>query len=101
MGACVRADAGASGVRRIDGNREAGPEGVAMTSRLQLQTQTVAIAARKREAYKPAPLGRHEADSLGSGVLGEHRQIPLVLAVGIVDQDDHAPPFQILYRLGY
>ena len=45
---------------------------------------------RHREADQaPAMLG-HEVDRLGRGMLSPKREVTLVLAVGVVNDDDHA-----------
>ena len=44
----------------------------------------------QRQADEPAPLARHEVDRLGRHQIGGHRQVALVLAILVVDQDHHA-----------
>jgi hypothetical protein len=42
-----------------------------------------------RQADESPPVGGHEVDGLGGDGLGGHAQVPLVLPVLVVDQDDH------------
>ena len=44
----------------------------------------------QRERNQPARVGRHEIDRLGRCALGGDEQIAFVLAVFVVDQDQHA-----------
>ena len=41
------------------------------------------------EADEAAPVDGHEVDGFGRDALGRHREIPLVLAIFVVDEDDH------------
>src|SRR5919108_309085 len=45
---------------------------------------------RHRHADQTAPVPGHEVDRFGRHLLGGNRQIALVLAVLVVDDDDHA-----------
>src|SRR5262249_5178345 len=45
---------------------------------------------RHREADQAAPVACHEVDRFWRHLLGRNRQIALVLAICIVDNDDHA-----------
>ena len=45
----------------------------------------------QREADEPAAVAGHEVDGLGRNVLGGQGQVALVLAVFVVDHDDHPP----------
>ena len=67
---------------------------------LGVQAQLVAHRARHRHADQPATLLGHEVDRLGCDVLREHHEVPLVLPVGVVDEDDHAPLAQVFEDLG-
>ena len=44
----------------------------------------------EREADEAAAVGGHEVDVLGRDGLGRHAEVALVLAVLVVDEDDHA-----------
>jgi hypothetical protein len=46
--------------------------------------------AGERQADQPAPVHGHEVDRLGGRLLGGDDQVALVLAVLVIDQDDHA-----------
>ncbi|ODR96083.1 hypothetical protein AUC69_15820 [Methyloceanibacter superfactus] len=72
-----------------------------MPPRLQLQAQPVAIVSGQRKANEASALARHEVYRLGRGVLGKHHEIAFVLAIGIVDQDNHAAAAQIVHGLRY
>ena len=43
----------------------------------------------QRQADEAAPVAGHEVDRLGRDQVGGHRQVALVLAILVVDQDDH------------
>ena len=43
----------------------------------------------QRQADEAAPLARHEVDRLGRDQIGGHRQVALVLAILVVDEDHH------------
>jgi hypothetical protein len=51
------------------------------------------------EAHEPAAVARHEVDRLGGDELRGEGQVPLVLAVLVVDEDDHLPGLEILDSL--
>ena len=55
------------------------------------QPEHLAALRRQAEADQPAPVRRHEVDGLGRHELGRDRQVALVLAILVVD-DDHEPP---------
>src|SRR5439155_19234991 len=50
-------------------------------------------------ADPPARVRRHEVDVIGGDELGGHDEVALVLAVLVVDHDDHAPGGDLLERL--
>ena len=53
----------------------------------------------EREADEPAPVHRHEVDGLGRDLVGGHREIAFVLAVLVVDQDDHLAGADLVERV--
>ena len=46
---------------------------------------------RQRQAHEPAAFAHHEVHVFGPHLLGGHDQIAFVLAILVVDDDDHAP----------
>ncbi len=52
--------------------------------------QVLAAVARERQADQAAAEAGHEVDRLGRDVVGGEHQVAFVLAVFLVDQDDHA-----------
>ena len=48
------------------------------------------MLARQRQADQAAAEARHEVDGLGRDMVGGDDQVALVLAVLVVDEDDHA-----------
>ncbi len=67
---------------------------------LRPQAEPIADLARERHADQAARLARHEIDRLGRDVLGQHREVALVLARGVVDEDDHLPLAEVGEDLG-
>ena len=54
------------------------------------QVQALAALAGQRQADQAAAEARHEVDGLGRDVVGRQHQVAFVLAVFLIDQDDHA-----------
>ena len=63
---------------------------VPLLRRHRRQVQALAALARQRQADQAAGVARHEVDRLGRDVVGGEDQVAFVLAVLLVDQDDHA-----------
>ena len=55
----------------------------------QRDLELVEPLAGHRQADQPAAVRRHEVDRLGRHLLGGDRQVALVLAILVVDDDDH------------
>ena len=53
------------------------------------QVELARALGREREADQAAPVHGHEVHGLGRALLGGHAQVALVLAVLVVDEDDH------------
>ena len=68
---------------------------------MRKQTQMVGALFGEREADEAAPVAGHEVDGLGRDVLGGQREVALVLAVLVVDHDDHAAGADLLDRAGH
>ena len=64
-----------------------GPDAAGRLHHRQLEALDLLLG--QREADEPAPVRRHEVDGVGRHELGGHRQVALVLAVLVVDEDDH------------
>ena len=77
------------------GRRQPGP-GQGAFDRRERQPQLLAALARQGQADESAAVGRHEVDRIGRDAIGGHEQIALVLAVFVVDEDEHAPVARIL-----
>src|SRR5690606_34723154 len=56
------------------------------------QLQLVETLPEHRHADDPRGVPQHEPDLLGGDLLGGEDQVAFVLAVGVVDDDDHLPP---------
>ena len=57
--------------------------------RHRLQTERVGAVLGQREADQAAAVPRHEVDRLGRGHLRRDDEVALILAVVVVDQDEH------------
>jgi hypothetical protein len=90
VGAVVRGNAGGDAFRRFDADGEVGVElrGVVLDHRRQAELR--ATFARQRQADQAARMRDHEVDVGRLHQLGGHDQVALVLAVLVVDDDDHA-----------
>ncbi len=65
----------------------------------QAQAQLLDAGAGEREADQAARMAGHEVDRLGGGELGGDDEIALVLAVLVIDQDEHPPGPRLLDEL--
>ena len=66
------------------------PRGERLSVGHHRQPQRRDLLLGQRQADEPAPVARHEVDRLGRDQIGGHGQVALVLAILVVDQDDHA-----------
>ena len=71
------------------GHAERGVEARAVLRHHQRNLELVEPLRRHRQANQPAAVARHEVDRLGRDLLRGDRQIAFVLAILIVDDDDH------------
>ena len=94
------ADAGRDAARGLDRDREVGPVAARVARGLRVEGEAVAVLAGEGHADQAASLARHEVDRLRRDVLREHRQVTLVLPVGVVDEDDHLPLAKLVENLG-
>ena len=83
---------------RFDADREGGAERRLVVVGHRAQAQMVGALLGETQTDQPARVGRHEVDRLGRRELGRNRQVALVLAVGIVDDDDHPALADVLDR---
>ena len=96
------ADAGGDAVARLDADTvNAVPSGgpPRLARRLHRQLERVDLLLGEREADEAAAVLGHEVDRLGRDHLGGHRQIALVLAVLVVDEDDHLAGADVVERI--
>ena len=94
-GGYARGDA----VTRLDRDREGGLERGLVLGGHQVEPQLLTALGRERQADQPAALFGHEVDRLRSGELGGKREVALVLAIFVVNDDDHAPLANVFERL--
>ena len=95
-GAVRRRDAGRHAFPGVNRHREAGPEGGGVVGGLRRQVELVGLLRRDGEADQPAALLEHEVDRLRRDLLGRERQVALVLALGVVHEDDHPSGAQFI-----
>jgi len=89
--AVLRRDAGGHSGRRFDRDRERRTVRALVVARHLRQPELAAACLGERQADQSAAEAGHEVDCLGSDVLGSQDQITFVLAILLVDQDNHAP----------
>jgi hypothetical protein len=83
----------------VDGVREGGPLllGVVVPHH-QREAESVAALTGQRDAEDPRRVAHHEGDVGHRGVLGRHHEVTLILAVLVVDDDDHPAVGDLLQR---
>jgi len=89
-GAVGSADAGGNAKARVDrfGKRGAVDRGV--YGRHEGQVQLIATLFGERKANEAAAVLGHEVDGVGRNLFGGHGEVAFVLAVLVVNEDDHA-----------
>src|SRR4051812_14737778 len=95
MGGDARGDASTAGV---NGNGKRRTAQCTVVWRHGSQFELVEPFASHRQADQAASMRGHEVDGLWSNHLGGHRQISFVLAILIVDDDDHSSSLQLANR---
>ena len=98
-GPVLRGDPGGDALARLDDHGERGAERRLVLVGHLAQPQLVAAFLGQAEADEPAGVRDHEVDRLGRRELGRDRQVALVLAVLVVDDDDEAALADLLDRL--
>jgi hypothetical protein len=94
-GAVGRGNAGGDAFGGFDRYGEVGAVGSAVTGSHHRQVELLAAFLGQRQADQAAAVFGHEVDGFGSDELGGEHQVALVLAVFLVDQDDHAAGAQL------
>ena len=82
--------------QQIDRHGEGGPEQRGVVLLHHVEPQFVAALLRERGAQHAAPLVQHEVDHLGGDLLGGDDEVALVLAVLVIDDDDHLAVAEVL-----
>ena len=80
---------GGDALARLDRHGERGVVAGAVVLRHQRQTELLDPLRRQRQADQPAAVARHEVDRRRRRHLRGHDEVALVLAVLVVDQDEH------------
>ena len=90
-GAVGGRDAGGHALARLDGDAERGLQRGSVVPDHERDVQLVEALAGHRETDQAPAVGGHEVDRVGRDVRGRDGQVALVLAVGVVHDDHHAP----------
>ncbi len=94
------ADSGRDPGRRLDRDGERRPVSVGVVRRLHREVEPIADLSRHRGTDEASPFLRHEVDGLRRDLVSEHGEVALVLAVRVIDKDDHAPLAEVVDDLG-
>ncbi len=89
-GAVGGRNAGGDALAGFDGLSKRGAEARGVLLRHGKEAQVVGALLSEGEADEAAAVAGHEVDGLGGDVLGGQGEVALVLAVLVVDHDDHA-----------
>ena len=92
-------DAGGHALAGLDRHRERGAERRLVVLGHLAQAELVAALLGQAEADQAARVRGHEVDRLGRRELGGDDEVALVLAVGVVDDDDELAVADVLDRL--
>ena len=85
---------------RFNGHGERGLVARLVRGRHQWQTQAVQRLSRHGQADQPAPMGRHEVDHIGRGHLRRDHEVAFVLAILVIDKNEHAHVARLVDDLG-
>jgi len=91
-------NAGRDAFARLDRNGERCAERRLVVVGHRAQSEPVGALLGEAQADEPARVCRHEVDRVRSSELGGDRQVALVLAVLVIDDDDHAALADVLDR---
>ena len=83
-------NAGGNALARLDRDGEGGFVAAAVVARHRLQPELVGALLGQRQADQSAAVARHEIDRVGSRHLRGDDEVALILAVVVVDEDEHA-----------
>ena len=92
-------DAGRHALARLDRDREGGAERRLVVVGHRPQAELVGALLGQAEADQPARVRGHEVDRLGRRELRRDHEVALVLAVGVVDDDDECALADVLDRV--
>ena len=93
VGAVGGGDAGSDAFAGLDGLREGGAEARGVVLRHGAEAHVVCAFLGEGEADEAAAEAGHEVDGFGGAELGGEGEVAFVLAVLVVDEDDHATGF--------
>ena len=100
-GAIGSADACGDAALGVDGFAEGGAMDRSVDGGHQGEIEFIAALLGEREADETAAVLGHKVDRVRSNFLGGEGEIAFVLAIFIVDEDDHAPLTNFFYRFFY
>lgn len=83
----------------VDRFREGGPEVGGIDLRHEGETEAIADVGLEGETDQTAAVDRHEIDGFGGNGIGGDGKVAFVLAVFVVDDDDHFAVAEIANRL--
>src|SRR5204863_8598835 len=75
---------------RVDGNSKGGTEELSVLGDLRGQVKLVTTLFGQRQADQAAGVPGHEIDDLRSDLLGSANEVAFILAIFVVNDDDHA-----------
>ena len=93
-------DAGGDAARGFDGDGEGCAEGRGVVVHHQRQAELPEPVVGEGQADEAPAVGGHEVDGLGGHAIGGHAEVALVLAVLVVDEDDHLAGTEVVEDLG-
>ena len=93
-------DAGGDAFAGLDGLGKGGAEARGVLLRHGEEAQVVGALLGEGEADEAAAVARHEVDGFGGDELGGQGEVALVLAVLVVDHDDHAAGTNLVQGAG-
>src|SRR5437763_4697056 len=99
VGAVGGADPGRDALARLDRHRERRLVRRLVLRGHQLEAELVAALGRQREADPATGMGPHEVDRVGGDELRRDDEVALVLAILVVDDDDHLAGRDVLQGL--
>ncbi len=99
-GAVSGADAGGDALASFDGFGEGGAEGRLVGVGHGTQAQVITALLGQREADESAAVAGHKVDGLGRNFFRGHGEVAFVLAVLVIDDDDHTSGAHLFQRSG-